>query len=304
MTTGVRFNSGRGFLVGYGAPIKTPIELDPSQFEGALVYADDREMYFSDGEDWVVISGAPIRRPFALEPFTAAQRRTLRLSTFQAAAGTAFTQTGILFRVSLNPNMSDPILFETVTSTTANSYELPQGFLPAETTFYWEGKYLATDNQESQFSKTFAQVFPPVIQTPVPINIPGENALALAVGAYESAFGLVYGSTTWQVFTNAEGTGSPLVSSTNNATSISLGPFIGTLVAGATYYWQARFNDNTTLSSAFSEIQPFVMDASFLVRDTADTQLFVGRTIRNNIGTPYQVPATVLQSDGTPVVCP
>jgi len=304
MTTGVRFNSGRSFLVGYGAPIKTPIELDPSQFEGALVYADDREMYFSDGEDWVVISGAPVRRPFALEPFTAAQRRTLRLSAFQAAAGTAFTQTGILFRVSLNANMSDPILFETVTSTTANSYELPQEFLPANTPFYWEGKYLATDDQESQFSKTFLQVFPPLIETPVPINIPGENSLALAVGAYESAFGLVYGSTTWEVYTNAEGTGSPLISQNNTATSLNLGPFIGTLLAGATYYWRARFNDSTTLTSAFSAIQSFVMDNAFTVRNTADTQIFVGRTIRNNIGTPYQVPATVLASDGTPVVCP
>ena len=304
MTTGVRFNSGRSFLVGYGAPIKTPIELDPSQFEGALVYADDREMYFSDGEDWVVISGAPIRRPFALEPFTAAQRRTLRLSGFLAAAGTAFTQTGIIFRVSLTPNMSNPILFETVTSTTASSYELPQGFLPAGTTFYWEGKYLATDNQESQFSKTFAQVFPPLIETPIPINIAGENALALAVGPYESGFNLLYGSTLWEIYTNPEGTGSPLISQTNTATSIDLGSFIGTLVADATYYWRARFTDSTTLTSAFSALQSFVMDNAFTVRDTADTQLFVGRTIRNNIGTPYQVPATVLASDGTPIVCP
>jgi hypothetical protein len=304
MTTGVRFNSGRSFLVGYGAPIKTPIELDPSQFEGALVYGDDREMYFSDGEDWVVISGAPIRRPFALEPITAKHKRTLRLSTFQAAAGTLFTQTGIIFRVSLNENMSSPILFETVSSVSANSYELPSGFLPAGTTFYWEGKYLATDNQESQFSKTFSQVFPPIIETPIPINIAGENALALAVGAYESAFDLVYGSTTWEVFTNPAGTGSPLVSETNNATSVSLGPYIGTLVPGATYYWRARFNDNTTLTSAFSAIQSFVMDASFLVQNTADTSYFVGRTIRNSLNTPYQVPATVLSSDGTPYVCP
>lgn len=304
MSGGIRFNSGKSFLVGYGSPVKTPIELDPEQWEGALIYADDREMYFSDGEDWVVISGAPIRRPFALEPITAKHKRTLRLSSFLAAAGTTFTQTGIIFRVSLTPNMSSPILFETVTSVSANSYELPQGFLPAGTPFYWEGKYLATDNQESQFSKTFLQVFPPIIETPVPINVPGENALALAIGAYESAFDLLYGSTTWQVFTNAEGTGSPLVAETNNATSVSLGPYIGTLVSGATYYWRARFNDSTTLSSAWSTPQAFVMDTSFLVRNTANTQFYVGRTIRNSINTPYQVSATVLKSDGTPVICP
>jgi len=304
MTTGVRFNSGRSFLVGYGAIVKTPIDLDPAQFEGALIYTDEQEMYFSDGEDWVVISGAPIRRPFALQPITAKHKRTLRLSAFQAAAGTAFTQTGILFRVSLAPNMGSPILTQTVTSVSANSYELPSGFLPAGTTFYWDGKYLATDSQESQFSKPFAQIFPPIIETPVPINIPGQNTLALAVGAYESAFDLVYGSTTWEVFTNAAGTGTPLVSATNSALSFNLGPSIGTLIAGATYYWRARFNDNTTLSSAFSTIQSFVMDNAFTVEDAADVQYFVGRTIRNSINTPYQVPATVLDSSGTPFVCP
>jgi len=303
MTTGVRFNSGKSFLVGYGSPVKTPIELDPLQWEGALIYADDREMYYSDGDDWVLLSGAPIRRPFALEPITAQHKRQLRLSAFQTTAGSAFTQTGIIFRVSLSPDMTNPFFTTTVSTTTGNSYELPQGFLPTDTPFYWEGKYLATDNQESQYSKAFEQIFPPLIATPVPLNEPGELALALAVGPYESSFDFVYGSTTWELYTTETVSGPPLLAVVNNGTSVNLGAYQITLSAGATYYWRARFTNNTTITSAFSALQPFVMDTAFLVKDTADVEYYVGRTIRNSLNTPYTVPATVLSSAGTPYVC-
>jgi len=286
MATGIRFNSGKSFLVGYGTRVKTPIELDPSQYEGALIYADDREMYFSDGDDWVIISDAPIRRPFALEPTTPQQFRQLRLSSFLASAGSGFTQTGIIFRVSTTSDMSNIILNQTVTSTIANSYELPIGFLPANTTFYWEGKYLATDNQESQFSKTFAQVFPALVDTPIPLNEVGSNALSLAVGPFGSAFDYLYDSTTWEIYTTPSGGGTPLLSEVNNATSLNLGPFQSTVVPGNTYYWRARFNTTAAIPSAFSALRAFVMDSSFLVRDTADTQLYVGRTVRNSFNDP------------------
>ena len=304
MTTGVRFNSGKTFLVGYGTRLPSPIALDPEQYEGALVYADDGEMYYSDGTDWIVISGAPIRRPFALTPIVPSDYRKLRLSAFDTSGGATNTQTGIIFRVSLNSDMTNPFFTTTVNSVSANSYELPSGFLAAGTTFYWQGKYLATENQESQYSKAFAQVFPALIDTPVPINIAGTKALALRVGPYGSAFGLTYGSTLWQVYTNSEGGGAPLYSATNTETSINLGSVQATVIPGATYYWRARFNDNTSLSSASSAIQSFVMDSSFLVRDTANTQFYVGRTVFNNFGTAYATPATVRASNGTAYVCP
>jgi hypothetical protein len=300
----IKYASGRTKLAGQSIIYADPISLAPDEYEGAIVYSSDREMYFSDGEDWVVISGAPIRRPFALEPITPQHFRQLRLSSFQAASGQPFTQVGVIFRVSLLPNMSSPILFETVTSVSANSYELPAGFLAAGDTFYWDGKYLATDNQESQFSRPFAQVFPPIIDTPIPLNTAGANALVLQVGPYGSAFNYVYGSTSWEIYTSPSGGGSPLLSETNSSTSLNLGPFQSTVLPGATYYWRARFNDDTTLVSAFSEIQPFVMDNSFLLRDTADTQFYVGRTIRNSLNTSYTVPATVLSNDGTSYTCP
>jgi hypothetical protein len=304
MTTGVRFNSGKSFLVGYGTPVRTPIELDPAQWEGAMIYADDREMYYSDGDDWVLISGAPIRRPFALEPITPTHFRQMRLSAFSTAAGASFTQTGIIFRVSLSEDMTDPILNELVVTTDGNSYTFEQGFLPAGTTFYWQGKYTATGNQESQFSKAFAQVFPAVIDTPVPIIDPGDTVLALAVGPYGSAFGQVFSSTTWEIYTSPTGGGTPLLSQVNAATSLNLGPFQTTLTTGATFYWRARFTSASAVNSAWSELQSFVMDASFTVEDGSEVEYFVGRTIRNSFNDPYTVPATVLSSDGTPYVCP
>lgn len=304
MTTGVRFNSGKTYLVGYGTRVASPIALDPEQYEGALVYADDGEMYYSDGTDWVVISGAPIRRPFALVPLVPSDYRKLRLSAFDTTGSATNTQIGILFRVSLNSDMSNPFFTTTVTSTTANSYTLPSGFLAAGTTFYWQGKYLATANQESQYSKTYAQVFPALIDTPIPLNTPGTNTLVLQVGPYGSAFDLVYGNTTWEIYTNPAGSGSPLRSEVNTAVTINLGSLQATIIPGATYYWRARFNDNTSLSSTFSAIQSFVMDNSFLVRNTANTQFYTGRTVKNNFGTAYATPATVRSSNGTSYVCP
>jgi hypothetical protein len=304
MTTGVRFNSGRSFFVGYGTPVPIPIELDPTQWEGAMIYASDREIYYSDGDDWVVISGAPIRRPFALEPITPTHFRQMRLSAFSTAAGASFTQTGMIFRVSLNPDMTSPILNTSVATTTGNSFTFDIGFLPAGTTFYWEGKYTATDNQESQFSKTFAQVFPALVDTPIPLIDPGAVVLALAVGPYGSAFEYTYANTNWEVYTTPTGGGSPLLAQTNTATSLNLGTFQTTVVPGNTYYWRARFATDAVVTSAWSELQSFVMDTSFLVLDGTSSPFYVGRTIRNSFNDPYTVPATVLSSDGTAYVCP
>lgn len=299
---GVRFNSGKSFIVGYGTPVPTPIALVPSEWEGALVYADDGDMYFSDGDDWVIISDAPIRRPVALLPITALQFRQLRLSPFLTGAGFSFTQIGIIFRVSLNPDMTDPIFQEVVNTTTGNSLTLPADFVPSETTFYWQGKYLATDNQESQFSKIAAQVFPNPITTPVPLTQSGAISLTLAVRPFESAFGYEYGSTTWELYTSAVAE-SPLLSVTNTSYIFRFPEYIPTVIPGATYYWRARFTNTTTIQSNWSARRPVVMDQFFITEDTLGTELYVGRNIPDSLLTLYQVPRTVLSSDGTPYEC-
>lgn len=299
---GVRFNSGKSFIVGYGTPVPVPIALSASEWEGAVVYAEDGDLYFSDGDDWVIISDAPIRRPVALVPTTAAQKRQLRLSSFLSGAGFTFTQTGVIFRVSLNPDMTDLILNETITSTTENKYDLSSTFLPGGTTFYWQGKYLASGNQESQFSKVSAQEFPNRITTPVPLTLSGATSLSLAIGPFESAFGFEYGTTTWEIYTST--TGSPIVTAVNTALIFRFPDYTPTVIPGATYFWRARFTDITTITSNWSELRPVTMDQFFTLRDTANAPYFVGRTIPNGLGTLYSVPAVVLDSNGNPFTCP
>lgn len=299
---GVRFNSGKSFIVGYGTPVPVPIALSAVDWEGAVVYAEDGDLYFSDGDDWVIISDAPIRRPVALVPTTAEQKRQLRLSAFLAGAGFSFTQTGVIFRVSLNPEMTNLILNETIVSTTENKYDLPLTFLPGGTTFYWQGKYTATGNQESQFSKIVAQEFPNRITTPVPLTLSGATSLTLSIEPFESAFGLNYGSTTWEIYTST--TGSPIVSATNTSLLFRFPDYTPTVIPGASYFWRARFTDTTTISSEWSALRPVTMDQFFTLKSTLEVPYFVGRNIPNSLLTLYQVPRTVLSSNGTPYICP
>ena len=293
--------SGRSQAIGIGYRVPVPIELDPRVHEGWFVYGDDQNCYFSDGASWVIVSSGAVRRPTGLEPLNAFQRRQLRLSKFSAAAGLGYTQVGVVFRVSLFEDMRDPFFTEVIESTTASSINLPQGFLPAGTTFYWQGKYLATENEESQYSKTLAQVFPDLVEKPVPLTGDGASTLVLQVKPYESAFEYIYGSTSWQVFGSA---GSSLLLDTQNgSTVLNLAEFHEIFATGQTYYWRARFNDTTTISSEWSDLRSFVMDAFFTVRSTSDARLYVGRTIPNGFNNLYTVPAAVLNSDGVPHVC-
>lgn len=292
--------SGRAKAIGSGFRVPTPIELDPVVHEGWFVYGDDQNCYFSDGSSWVIVSSGAVRRPTGLEPLTAFQRRQLRLSKFSAAAGLGYTQVGVVFRVSLFPDMRDPFFTEVVESTTASSFNLPQNFLTAGTTFYWQGKYLATDSEESQYSKTLAQVFPDLVEVPVPLTANAASTLVLQVKPYESAFEYIYGSTSWQVF--AQNGSNMLLDYQNGSTVLSLAEFDQIFVPGTTYYWRARFNDTTTISSGWTEFRSFVMDAYFTVRSTLNDELFVGRSIPNGFNNLYIVPAAVLSSDGVSYV--
>ena len=44
--------TGKNQLLGYGIPQPFPITLDPVVYEGALIYADNDKVYFSDGVAW------------------------------------------------------------------------------------------------------------------------------------------------------------------------------------------------------------------------------------------------------------
>jgi hypothetical protein len=49
------FKTIRGLtsVLGQGSKIPTPINLDPQNFEGAIVYGDDSFVYYSNGTQWI-----------------------------------------------------------------------------------------------------------------------------------------------------------------------------------------------------------------------------------------------------------
>ena len=51
--------SGKGLVIGHGVPQTFPITLDPSPFEGAVVYADNGELRYSDGSQWLPLGTGP-----------------------------------------------------------------------------------------------------------------------------------------------------------------------------------------------------------------------------------------------------
>ena len=51
--------SGKAQVLGHGIPQTFPIQLDPAPFEGALVYADNGELRYSDGTSWLTTGTGP-----------------------------------------------------------------------------------------------------------------------------------------------------------------------------------------------------------------------------------------------------
>ena len=51
--------SGKGLLIGRGIPQTFPIQLDPAAFEGAVIYADNGELRYSDGVNWLTTGTGP-----------------------------------------------------------------------------------------------------------------------------------------------------------------------------------------------------------------------------------------------------
>ena len=47
--------TGRSQLIGWGNPVAFPITLDVVVYEGAVVYADNGNVYYSDGTTWTAI---------------------------------------------------------------------------------------------------------------------------------------------------------------------------------------------------------------------------------------------------------
>ena len=59
MPSGFRTVSGKTPTIGQGVPQAFPIQLDPAPFEGAIVYADDGTLKYSDGTQWLDLGTGP-----------------------------------------------------------------------------------------------------------------------------------------------------------------------------------------------------------------------------------------------------
>ena len=51
--------TGKNQIIGHGVPQAFPVTLDPAPFEGAVIYADNGELRYSDGTNWLPLGTGP-----------------------------------------------------------------------------------------------------------------------------------------------------------------------------------------------------------------------------------------------------
>lgn len=291
---------GRGGFIGWGDPIPMPIPFDPTRYEGAMLYAIDGNMYYSDGAEWKVSSPLPINRPYALAPSNSAERRIMRLSGFTTGFGYNYlTQTSVIFEVSLNKDMSDPILFEVIESDNINSRIIELDTLLNEgQTFYWRGKYTATQNQESAFSLPYRQVYPYAIDPILPLIAENAMVTQLRVSPYVSAFGFAYGRTEWEIYSVTEsGPGNKMLELTTYTPFIDLIPYRDQLTEPS-YYWRARHVEFGGRTSSWTDSRRFRNAPLFKIKDLVGNVIFVSREVLDSKSVSYVLPNTVVNSAG------
>lgn len=294
---------GRGGFIGWGDPMPVPIPLDPARYEGAMLYAVDGNIYYSDGSEWRLYTSVPVNRPYALVPRTSAERRMMRLSGFSPGFGYGYlTQIAVIFEVSLNQDMSDPILFEVIESTSANSRTIELDTLLDEgQPFYWRGKYIATENQESAFSLPYRQIYPYAIDPVAPITAVNAMVARLRVGPYVSAFGFPYARTEWEIYAADEGApGARVLELTTFAPFVDLIAYRDQLIEPA-YYWRARHVELGGRTSPWMDARRFVMAPLFQLKDLVGNVVFVSREVLDSRSNPYILPNTVRDSAGTEI---
>lgn len=291
---------GRGGFIGWGDPIPVPIPFDPTRYEGALLYAIDGNIYYSDGAEWKLYTSVPVNRPYPLVPRNSAERRIMRLSGFTAGFGYNYlTQTSVIFEVSLNQDMSDPILFEVIESTSANSRIIELDTLLDEgQTFYWRGKYTATENQESAFSLPYRQVYPYAIDPIQPLIAENAMVARLRISPYVSAFSFPYARTEWEIYSVGQsGPGERVLQLTTFDSFVDLISYRDQLTEPA-YYWRARHVELGGRASPWMNSRRFVMAPLFQLKDLVGNVVFVSREVLDSRSTSYILPNTVVNSTG------
>lgn len=255
--------SGKSVVIGYAASQGDPIDLDPVYYEGSFAYSNDGVMYYSNGAEWTISEGPVIRTPSALTPTNSPQQRQLRLSGFLVSSPLLpYTQTGVIFEVSLSPDMSNPILVRNFISTSISSYDitlqdLADTGLTVGQTFYWHGKYTATQGQESKFSKTFSQVLPAIVDTPVAYSTTTSGSINIS--SFVGAYGDTYATTSWEIYTTANLSSTPIFTTTTSTSSPSSFYYYTTvpITVGTTAYYRVRYASQQGRLSAWSNIASF-----------------------------------------------
>ena len=255
LSDGNRFLRKGARFIGQGHSTAAPLAatLPPENFEGAVAYADDGKLYYSDGNAWIIPSDdAEVSRPAPQIPTNPEQASQLRLSPFRSPAGLA--QTGIVFEISDNGVDFDTPLVRPVTDPFASLYQVlhPEDGIGPGDEIFWRGLYTATDGGQSAFSLPFRQVFPELITTPSPITRQNAITGTVTLSDYDSpdVFDVLYSQTEVEFYAvdAIPGVDTPITTVTHEdgaITSVPLPP----LSPGGSYIWRARYGGRVNVSA-------------------------------------------------------
>ena len=294
-------------FIGWGRPQPIPIPLNPAEYEGAAVYAEDGEFYYSNGENWVIpTEEVEISRPNPRVPTNSEEQTQLRLSPFRSPAG--MVQEGIVFQISTNGENFDGAEERVVNDEFANLYQIlypEDGFEPGNE-ILWRGAYFSTDAQ-SPFSLPFRQTFPDLIVTPSPVTRVGQIVGVVQITPFESppVFDLSYYETQTEFYTPDGEALLNTVSSFDGATTDV--PDIPSMPEGASYSFRSRYGARVNpgspiVYSDWSDLREFFSGAGATLL-TYNLDLTHNRTVNLPIGV-YDSTAldvTVNWGDGSPV---
>lgn len=309
------FGTGKNKFAGQSITYATPIALDPAQHVGAVIYADDGDIYYSNGTEWKIPNvDVDISRPTNLIPTTAEEQTQLRLNAFRSPTGVS--QTGIVFQINADgiaafgPDAN--LITRTVTSPNANLYQLlypEDGFVPGDT-IWWRAFYTGTDETQSEFSLPTAQTFPDLITTPTSLTAQNAVTGTVTLSAFESptVFGLEYLETEVEFYALGDepGVDTPITTVTPSGGAVTTVP-IPPLAPGASYQWRGRYGGRAnvgapTVYSDWSATRTIFLGAASIILEY-DIDLMISRTAYvpiNTLGNPLKpLNVTVEWGDGT-----
>jgi surface protein len=185
-----------------------------------------------------------------------AQAIALKISAYRSQAGLAYQQTQ--WQIFDNAQAQGTPLFAVANENSALSTKGLQAVLTMGGTYYWRARYQDAFNDLTNWTTVRSYVQPNIIDTPLPLTASNIETQTLQVAAYASGYDVAYAKTHWQIFDNAEGTGSPASTADNTSLEVSTITLPGALVRGGGYYWRARFEGGAGYLSDWSALQSYI----------------------------------------------